>query len=309
MMVRETMNYGSVSGVILYEDYDDGSLKECTVNKKNEILTRYGSFVPQYEDGGERRKLKHSLVFHKNGNLKRVCMQDKIMIKTECGEFPAESILFHKNGDVRKIFPLNGKLTGFWTWENEFKLAEELKIKTPIGSLNEKAIALNFYEKEKLRSITFWPGSKVKLDTTIGEVLVRVGVSFYENGSLKSLEPAKPVSVKTLIGDIMAFDNDPLGIHGDSNSLCLNIDGTIKRLLTATDKVILIDKNGEEKFFEPSYKVSLCSDTSKVVVPLEIEFEGEELIFNKKEKFKIEDYKFLIKKNIAEGSSVKYVCS
>jgi hypothetical protein len=53
----------------------------------------------------------------------------------------------------------------------------------------------------------------------VGPLPVRYGCAFYEDGSVRSCEPAWPVSVPTALGDIRAFDPAAQGICGDVNSL------------------------------------------------------------------------------------------
>ena len=109
---------------------------------------------------------------------------------------------------------------------------------------------------------------------------VRVGISYYEDGSVKSAEPAEPYAVETRIGKILAYDNDPEGIMGDINSLQFDSEGDIKSLCTTYNSITVKNASGEQVTYTPSEKESLCSEPVAITVPLQIEF------FNGKVRFK-----------------------
>ena len=299
--------YGSLRGVAYLENYENGAIKCCTLSEKNIFKTEYGELVPLYKID-TRRRLKSSVGFYENGNIKKIYLQDKVYIKTDIGLFSAELLLFHKNGKIRKIFPLDGDITGFWPVKKEYDLAEKIKIKTPIGTINEKIIGVNFYESGKLRSITFWPGDIVDIETPIGKKTARIGISFYESGALKSFEPAKLTKVSTPIGEILAYDVAPLGIHGDTNSITFYEEGDIKSLYTSSDEVV-IEKGETRHRYSPVYRRSMCNDKLKEIVPLKIEFSEKEVIFNDgNEKYDFENFNFRVNPSIIDLKTIFIPC-
>ena len=299
--------YGILKGISYLENYESGTIKCCTLSEKNILKTEYGELTPLYMID-TRRRLKSSVGFYENGNIEKIYLQDKIYVKTDIGLFPAELMLFHKNGKVRKIFPLDGDITGFWTEKKEYDLAEKIDIKTPIGTINEKIISVNFYDSGKLKSITLWSGDYVDIETPIGKKAARIGISFYESGALKSFEPAKATMVSTPIGEIMAYDVAPLGIHGDINSLTFYEEGNIKSLYTSTDEVVI--ENGEKMHtYSPSYKLGMCNDNIKDVAPLKIEFSKNRVIFNDDEgNYSLEDSIFRVKNSVIDLKKLTFSC-
>jgi hypothetical protein len=300
--------YGFLNGVSYLENYENGAVKYCTLSEENILETEYGRLIPQYRDDHERKSVSYSLCFYQNGNLEKVYLQEQTYIKTDLGILPAELVLFHENGKIRKIFPLNGRLTGFWSENHEYKLAEKIKIETPIGTINEKIMSISFYDSGKIRNITFWPRERVEIQTPIGKETVRIGISFYESGALKSFEPAKATKIITPIGEIIAYDVAPLGIHGDTNSLTFFEEGNIKSLYTSTDEVV-IEKGEKRHIYSPDYKIGMCNDEVKDVVPLKIEFSKNRIYFNKdKDNHSLEDSIFKVKNSMIDLKNLTFSC-
>ncbi|NTU93458.1 MAG: hypothetical protein HGB29_02960 [Chlorobiaceae bacterium] len=278
-MTSFTTSYGELDGVEFRTLYSNGKTDGCLVSKENLLLTPYGNLVPLYESEDMGRRTAKPLYFYKSGAIKSVALQSKTMLETPVGPVPAELVTFHESGSIKRIFPLDGKLSGFWTAKNEYELAETISINAPIGTLTAKFIGLQFYEGGALKSLTLWPGELITVLTPAGEFRVRTGMSFHEDGSLKSLEPAGVVRVETPVGIITAYDNDPQGIHGDLNSLEFNPDGTIRALKTTAEEFSVIDQLGDEHRFAPGLKNNPCGAERKVVVPLKVRFSGGRIVF------------------------------
>lgn len=271
-MLAIQTKYGVLEGVSHVECYEDGSVKECMVIMENRIATPYGTLIPQYEQDGVRRKYTKSLSFHKNGTVKSVSLQEQTPIKTSIGVFPAELMTFYESGAVKRLFPLNGKITGYWTEENEYSLAREFEFSFPFGSFRKKIIGVQFYESGAVKSLTFWPRDSVTLQTPLGEVSVRIGIALYPQGGIKSIEPYKPVTVSTPIGNITAFDRRAVGVHGDTNSLGFYEDGKVRHVATSSDRILVKDSTGREKSYEPALKPSLLQAGKVSIEPLQIHF-------------------------------------
>ena len=114
--------YGDLKGVIGIETYSTGAIMSCKVTEKNILKTKLGELIPQFENKEERRKITGTLEFYENGDLKAISLDDKISIWTTVGLIPAEKIIFYPGDKIKRIFPLNGKLSGYWTEENEYGL-------------------------------------------------------------------------------------------------------------------------------------------------------------------------------------------
>ena len=146
--------YGELKGMEDISLYPNGYIKSCRVTEFNELKTSIGILIPQYETKDERRKLTGTLEFYENGDLMYICLDEQINIKTNIGIIPAEKILFYENEKIKRIFPLNGKLSGYWTEENEYNLAKIIHIKNNKYSFSAKFISIAFYKSGNLKSLT-----------------------------------------------------------------------------------------------------------------------------------------------------------
>lgn len=289
--------YGFLNNVTVHEFYTDGCIKECEVHEYNEISTPFGILVPQYEDAGIRRKKSISLSFFNNGTLKSIALQESVNIPTKVGMLPAEYITFYEDGNLRRIFPLNGKLTGYWTEDEEYELAKDISFSFEFGSFSNKIIGLQFYKNQNIKSITFWPKEKLDITTPLGVIPCKIGIALYENGAIKSLEPRLPTLVNTPIGNITAFDLDAIGINGDCNSLSFSENGELISLVTSSDNISITTADGSEKNYKPGTRPSYIAETSTEPDPLHISFQEGKIIFNNNDFFAIDECKFKISKS------------
>jgi hypothetical protein len=284
----------SLIGTSAIEHYEDGTIKQCILTKKNKLETIYGTLIPQYESSEERRKYVKSLSFYNNGSLKSIYLQKQTDIKTPLGNIPAELITFYENGGIKRIFPLNGKLSAYWSEEDEEKKAKKLQINLPIYKFNIKLISIYFSENGNVKSITFWPSEILKINSLIGVIECRIGLSFYEDGNIKSFEPNKPTLIETPIGKINAFNTNAFGIHGETNSVKLTKEGKVASLITSTDVIKVTNKNGECYLYRPKLKTSVISDDAFDVVTLTVEFKNNTIIINNESFFNIDENTFEI---------------
>lgn len=288
--------YGDLSGVEFRTLFSNGKMDGCLVTEPNSLVTPYGTLVPQYEAEDMGRRAVKPVYFYKDGSLKSIALQSQTMLETPVGAIPAELVTFHKSGSIKRIFPLDGKLSGFWSWKNEFALADPLTFRSPAGELTTKIIALQFYESGALKSITLWPGQTLKVTTPLGEITLRTGLSFYESGEIRSFEPYKKIDIPTPIGILTAYDNEPNGIHGDINSVQLSLNGSVEALSTVDHAVEVSIPGAERELFRPGVKNNVCGDERKVSVPMKIRFDKSAVVFhdNPTFSFDMENSKFTI---------------
>lgn len=264
--LRDIPVYGKV------EYYVSGNVRSCAPAGRCLLDTEAGQLVPQFSTDDLRRKTVQAVHFHENGNVRSLPLEEKTPVFTPAGIISAEMLTFYESGKVKRVFPLNGKLSGYWTQEDEEQLAELVAIDTPVGALCVKVISICFHESGVIRSITLWPGETVSVPTPSGEIKVRSGLSFSREGRLVSVEPAEPTEVVTRIGKVTAFDYDSVGINGDVNSLVFDKDGNIARLSTSLTSVAATHLSGSQSVFIPEYRDSLCGSGEKEVTPMTIDF-------------------------------------
>lgn len=271
----------SILITVEHESYLDSEGRPEAIQpfEKIEVSTSVGNLVPIYEVEDHGRKRRTPVRLYKNGSFRSIALQDATQISTSVGNISAELVTFYESGALCRVFPLNGKLSGYWSELNEYKLTKELAIPTPIGTINVRPIYLHFYESGELRSITFWPAEKVEIQTPLGVVPIKRGISFYRSGALESCEPITPLLVDTPLGPIEAFDPDPNGMNGEKNSLAFSEKGNVVGLSTV--KTVVKGKNGsrDNMTFSPLVQRSRCSDTAFTVEPLKIKFEEDAIVF------------------------------
>ena len=270
MQVVET-RYGRIPVDGPVERLPDGQVASCTPVGGVELSTGLGPLTPQFSTDDLRRRTVQALSFHKNGRLRSLPLEAPTVVGTPVGETPAELVTFHANGSVHRVFPLNGRLSGFWSQEDEEKLAEPVRAATSFGPVEAKFICLAFYPDGKLKSLTLWPGETISVPTPLGVIPTRTGVRFSPTGAVLSVEPASPTPVSTPIGAVRAYDPDVVGVTGDENSLGFDEEGGLLRLTTTLTRVRAVRDDGEA-VYAPAWRESLCGDTDREVVPMRLSF-------------------------------------
>ncbi|MEA5083336.1 MAG: hypothetical protein VB018_04185 [Lachnospiraceae bacterium] len=270
-------SYGVLTGETGIEYHSNGSLKQCALEEECALNTQFGILVPKYEVDEARTKNRNSVEFYDTGVLKSIYLQHKTAIPTSIGQIEAELVTFYENGAIHRIFPLFGQVSGFWSEEEEKKLAQNITINMPTVYLENKISCICFYMNGAIKSISLYSGETVTAFNNEVEYKARIGIAFYESGRIKSLEPATNSVVKTPIGVIFAYNNDPMGIHGDDNSLKFNEDGSIKKVTTVASYIEIKDKKGVITEVKAMKKPSMLELDKYVIVPIAIEFYEEKI--------------------------------
>lgn len=296
-MKKVNTRYGMLKGVSFIDRYPDGSIKDCVVTEPNELPTPYGVLVPLFQDHEVRRKSGKPVTFYPNGLLKNLPLQNQTGIPTPLGDLPAEYLSFYENGSLHRIFPLDGKMSGYWTEEDERDLARAVDFDFPCGRFKSRIIGIQFYPDGAAKSVTLWPGELISVLSPLGYIEARTGLSFYPGGELKTLEPARPTPVQTPLGILYAYDCQALGLNGDANSLCFSATGTLLSLLTSTDEIELTAKTGAKQLFKPGLKPNLFNPDVSDPVPLKVEFMGNKVLLYQEgvNEFDIRNYAFAVK--------------
>jgi hypothetical protein len=237
------------------------------------LVTHAGELVPAYTET-HRRKNKYSVEFYKNGMVKAIALEEIQDIQTPIGEFPAERVTFFETGELKRFFPLDGKISGLWTEEEEKKLAIPLSFDLPFASFAAIIGGIAFYLSGNIRSVTLFPGETVQVSTGYGVIPARNGFSLYDgSGNLESLEPAGPAAVKTPIGTLTAFDPNAIGVNADVNSLIFDDSGRILSLITVNDRITARTEDGRTAEFIPREAVNPLDGETTITEGLRIAFD------------------------------------
>ena len=211
-----TTPFGPIEALPGVELFPDGSVRSCRAARACPLDTPIGTLVPQYNANTLRKRQLPAILFHPAGMIRNLPLEEQVVVPTPLGLLPAELITFHDSGALKRVFPLNGALNGYWTQEDELRLAVPMDLETPAGPVRARLLSLYFSPRGDLRSLTLWPGQTVDVPSPLGRVTARIGVSFFDSGAIRSLEPAAPWAVSTPVGEVLAWNPDAIGISGSS---------------------------------------------------------------------------------------------
>ncbi len=254
------------------EFFPDGSPRSCIVAGACPLATPLGPLVPQFTANALRKRQLPAISFHQNGMIRNLPLEESTEVATPLGPMPAEQVTFYDTGALKRVFPLNGTLSGYWAQEDEAALAEPMTLDTPIGPVEALIVSVYFGPRGALRSLTLWPGQTVDVPSPVGAVTARIGVSFFDSGALKSLEPATLSAVPTPVGELLAFDPDAVGICGDENSLRFRENGALRGLKTHAHAFDVTLENGRVCRVNPSLRRHPCDGERLEAAPLSLEF-------------------------------------
>lgn len=287
--------YGILNDAIIADCYSTGEPEAYNVDEYSELKVLDYNLVPLYGFVDERRKEFPPVKVFKNGNIKSISLNDLTEINTTIGAFEAEKITFYEEGQINRVFPLDGRLSGYWTEDDEYKLAKIYRFNFNFSSFEAKVMCLHFYNTGELQSFTLWPKERIKINIGGYNFIGRIGASLYKSGKLKSCEPFRPITINTPIGDIDAYDINAIAIHGDNNSLNFYEDGQIKSLITGTNTITIYTPEGDAILHSPK-KIRLYSNSEVMdTITLKIEFCGDEVIIDGEYKYNLQKNRFEVK--------------
>lgn len=174
-----------------------------------------------------RRKERQRVCFYKSGNIKSVYLNSQTDIESSIGNVACELITFYESGKLKRLFPRYGAISAYWSEKDEARITKEITI--PVGG-NEyvcRPQCIHFYESGNVKSITIYDCETMDVATRYGIIKTNVGVSFYEDGSLESLEPVIKTSIEIDGKMLKPFDFFANHMHADYNSLRFDKEGFI----------------------------------------------------------------------------------
>lgn len=289
------IKYGTLNGAFVAGYYSTGECEEYRVEEESELDILGYKLIPSYEFPDIRRKEFPSVKVYKNGNIRSVLLNESTSITTKKGIFEVEKITFYEDGQINRLFLLDGKLSGYWSEDDEYNLAKPYKFDFEFTSFEAKVMIIHFYKTEEIKSITLWPKERVKLNLGASIIIGRIGFCLYKSGKLKSCEPFRPTTINTIIGDIEAYDINAIGIHGDQNSLNFYEDGKIKSLITSRNTITIYNLDGDSIVHSPK-KMRVYSNSEVMdTISLTIEFIDDKVVIDNRYEYKIQGNKFEIK--------------
>jgi hypothetical protein len=254
------------------ERYHSGALRSVTFKGRTVIKTPLGDLTPNYEFDQARKKYAPSVTFHESGAIKSLRLNEINVVPTPLGPLPAEKLTFYENGALKRLFPVDGRLSGFWSLNDEKEFNEPIALRLKFASALLRVSVLAFYPTGQLKSVCLWPNEKLHLPLPHTGQPIRVGAGFslYPDGALESIEPAAPTLVPTPVGALLAHDPEATGLTADENSLAFSPTGEIASL-----KTLIIVKGHSPQgpvTMAPRVKPHPLSDHKKVHRPLTLTF-------------------------------------
>ncbi len=274
-MDRIETSFGTVSGIADQTTYANGAVKSCRLAVENRLQTPIGEVIPLYrqaEIGERNKKDRRSLGFFESGAIKSIALDQAMPLRTPLGLLKAEAVSFYENGAINRLFPLNGQIDGYWSERKEAELAEPMDFDLPVGKFRAKVISLHFYPSGALKSLTLWPSERITLNSPVGPLRVRKGFALHEDGTLRSLEPAKVEDLSTPIGLVKAFDAEMIGMSADLNSVQFTRAGILCSMKTIHTGLRVKSADGVEVRIEPFETISRIDDEGQRTVPMQIDF-------------------------------------
>lgn len=263
--------YGTIANVHVLSRWPSGAAQDCRLLEEDTVPTPHGWLTPLYDPEDVRRSGGKSFSLYPNGMWRSLELQSQTVVSTPLGDLPAEWLAWHENGALKRILLRKGKLSGYWTEQDERNLASQVAISLHGQDVEAKVQGLRFYPSGSLESVTFWPGEALRLATPLGALPVRHGCAFYENGAMRSFEPARPVQLPTSVGQMTAYDPAASAICGDINSLSFSEHGKVSGLVTAAC-TLRWHEGAEQHCMSPRMEKDQLTMLRTVVVPLRVEF-------------------------------------
>ncbi|MFV0529764.1 MAG: hypothetical protein ACK5MN_13735 [Lachnospiraceae bacterium] len=236
------------------------------------IQTHYGELLPRDEEEIDARtRNRKSVAYYASGALKSVYLKEASYIDSPLGRTEAEFVTFYESGELRRLFPLFGKVSGYWSEEDEIALAKVMCIELPFARLAHKISCVSFYKSGNIKSISFYKDEVFSFRAGKKELYGRIGLALYEDGSVRSAEPAFPQLLSTKYGMLEVYDNQPLAIHGDRNSLQFAPDHTLLAAKSAATGVRLHKAGLPVEEVIPEIRPSLLDLDQTVVAAITVE--------------------------------------
>jgi len=174
-----------------------------------------------------RRKERQRVCYFDTGRIKSVYLNEQTKVDTPIGKMACELITFYKNGAIKRLFPRYGAISAYWSEKDEARITDEITLTVGGEQYKGRPSCIHFYESGKIKSITIYDHETMDVSTRYGVIKTNVGVSFYEDGKLESLEPVFKTCIQVNGKMIKPFNFFADHMHADHNSLRFDKEGYI----------------------------------------------------------------------------------
>ncbi|MDR2349030.1 MAG: hypothetical protein LBF41_00190, partial [Deltaproteobacteria bacterium] len=145
-------------GVSRLEKYPSGVLRSLFLSEETIVDTPLGPLTPQFRYDEPRKKYAPALKFYPSGALKCLRLENITPVESPAGVLPAEELVFYESGALKRLFPVNGKLSGYWSEKDEKALNSRINLTLPkFGDFSLYLSGLSFHEGGEIKSLTLWP--------------------------------------------------------------------------------------------------------------------------------------------------------
>ena len=197
------------------------------IDKLNTITTKYGNLLPCSGASDYRKKHRCAVSYFDSGSLRSVYLEEPSVLSFPTGDFQAELITFYEDGNAKRIFPLYGQISAYWSIEEEAENAPYYDFVIAGEKLHIRPQCIFFYPSGKIRAITLWPSDEISVNTPAGPVKTKLGVELYESGKIRSIEPVFGTVLSTPQGDIKPYRYRSIMMHAENATLRFDEDGRI----------------------------------------------------------------------------------
>ena len=151
------------------------------------IQTSYGELIPKYSELDQRSRDRKSVINYPSGSMKSIYLEGLQTINTKFGILQAEMVTFYENQTLHRVFPTYGKLSGFWSEEEEKNLVPITTIQIGAIVIEAQISGFCFYPEGNIKSITLYPGEQILINSPFYEGMVKNGIKFFQDGQIQSL--------------------------------------------------------------------------------------------------------------------------
>ena len=191
------------------------------------INTKYGNLLPGSGASDYSKKHRCAVSYYDSVSLRSVYLEEPSVLSFPAGDYQTELITFYEDGNVKRIFPLYGQISAYWSIEEEAENAPYYDFPIAGEELHIRPQCIFFYPSGKIRAITLWPSDEISVKTPVGSIRTKLGVELYENGNIRSIEPVYGTVISTPEGIIKPYRFRMVMMHAENATLKFDEEGRV----------------------------------------------------------------------------------